>query len=312
MAVTQLGFWDYETETAVGEPDSGGIRADDPVTLLCVSTVDHDDVDHAAALAALTLGDVVEVRERTNALKWVRFEVTSAVVVQPGSPDWVQFDVTQVAASMVDQPKRGDDLVLTTITGASLAGGSLVTVEDYERLTGVDVPAEDEPRVQALLDAASAAVQGATGQTLGRARSTEPVVLEQWRQTLVLDEVPLYEADPDDALIVTDPDGEVVPRDHYDVDLKTSTLKHCDCHPWPPGCYTVEYSHGYDPVPPDLVALIVGSVQGVVAAPAGVQSRSVGSYSVTYRDGADVAGLGALGTGGGMLDRYRVPAPPMP
>jgi hypothetical protein len=191
---------------------------------------------------------------------------------------------------------------------------SLVTVAEYEALTGVDVPADDEARVQAMLDAASAAVQGATGQTIEKARSeAELVILDQWRQTIVLDEVPLIEGDPDDTLVVTDPDGEVVPRDHYTALPGSSSLKHCDCHPWAPGCYSVAYSHGYDPVPADLVALIVGSVQGVLGVPAGVAQQSVGSYSVTFREGSDTAGLAGIGSGsGGMLDRYKVPSPPMP
>jgi hypothetical protein len=183
---------------------------------------------------------------------------------------------------------------------------SLATVDDYETLTGTDVPAGAETdRVQALLDVASAAVQGATGQTIEKARTVETFCLEQLSPVILLDEVPLIEASPDDELVV-EHEGEVVPRDHYSVDLSTSTLKHCDCHPWWVGEYAVTYTHGRDPVPPDLVGLVVGAVHSVIAAPAGVASQSVGSYSVAYREGADVAGLGSLG--GATVDRYAMPS----
>lgn len=188
---------------------------------------------------------------------------------------------------------------------------SLVTVADYEELTGVDVPTADEPRVQAMLDAASAAVQRITGQTIEKARTTEQAHVREWRMTLVLDEVPLIEADPDDTLIVTGPSGDVVAREDFVVIAETSELRGVV---WAPGVYEVQYTHGYDPVPADLVALIVGSVQSVMGgAPAGVASQSVGSYSVTYAPGAGTVG-GAAGSveGSPVLDGYRVPAPPMP
>jgi hypothetical protein len=307
MPLTQLGFWDYETETAVGEPDSGGVRATDPITVVCLSTVDHDGGDHAAALGALAPGDLLEFRERTNALKWVRLEV-AALVEQPGSPPWVQADVAYHSGSSVDQPKRGDDLVLTLWTGGSTPSGSPITVEDYERLTGHDVPPEDEERVQALLDAAWAAVQGATGQTLSRERTTELVMLDGWRQTLMLGQVPIIEAEPDDTLVVTGPDGEVVPRDHYTVLPESGELKHCDCHPWPPGCYEVTYTHGFDPLPADLVMVVVGSVDSVLTPVGGVTAQSVGSYSVSFaatRTAEDLASVG-----GSVVDRYRIPSGP--
>ena len=105
---------------------------------------------------------------------------------------------------------------------------TLATVEDYERLTGTDVPdGAETDRIQALLDVASAAVQGATGQTIERARTTEVVCLDWPRPTLVLDEVPLIEGEDPDTLVVRGPDGEVVPRDHYTALPKTSELKHC-------------------------------------------------------------------------------------
>ena len=185
---------------------------------------------------------------------------------------------------------------------------SLATVADFELLTGTDVPADDEPRVQALLDAASAAVQGATGQTLVLERTTELVVLDYYSPSLLLDEGPVVEdllADPAVEVVVLDPSGELVPRDHYTVLADAAALKHCDCHAWSPGCYSVTYSHGFDPVPADLVALVCGSAARVLAVPAGmagVQAQSVGSYSVTFRDDAGVGELSMVG--GSIVDRY--------
>jgi hypothetical protein len=181
---------------------------------------------------------------------------------------------------------------------------SLVTIDDYERLTGANVPPSDEARVQGLLDAASAAFQGATEQTIERARTTELVMLDSYAQALLLDQAPVYEADPDDLLVVTDPHGDVVPRDHYEVLAKSATLKHCDCRPWSPGCYSVTYSHGFDPVPPDVQVLIAAAVSRVERNPAGdlIAQQSAGSWSVTYRDGGSRADLATVG--GPMVDRY--------
>lgn len=185
---------------------------------------------------------------------------------------------------------------------------SLVTVADYELLTGTDVPAEQEAQLQALLDAASAAIQRATGQTIEKARTTDEVhCLEQPRATLMVDEVPIIEADPDDTLVVLAPDGSVEPRANYTVLADSGELKHCDCHPWWMGVYLVTYSHGYDPVPPELQAFICGAVQAVWGVPAGVAQQSVGSYSVTYRDAPGIAALADLS--GGILDRYTVSDP---
>ena len=118
---------------------------------------------------------------------------------------------------------------------------TLATVADYELLTGIDVPTDDEPRVQAMLDVASAAIQGATGQTIERARTlAEVVIVETPAAALLLAEGPVYEASPDDEVVVRIAD-EVVPRDHYSVLADSAMLKHCDCHAWWSGCYEVDY-----------------------------------------------------------------------
>lgn len=171
--------------------------------------------------------------------------------------------------------------------------GTLATLADYELLTGVDVPTNDEPRVTALLEATTGAIQVLTGQTLLEVvDDVITVCVEPGWPTIVLPEVPVT------AVAVVDPSGDLVPADHYSVEAAAGLLKHCDCRPWDVGEHTITYTHGYNPVPPDLVAYTVGVTQRGISAPAGVRSQSVGSYSVTYSDNVDAGGSA-------VLDAYR-------
>jgi hypothetical protein len=72
-----------------------------------------------------------------------------------------------------------------------------------------------------------------------------------------------------------------------------------------PPAVTVTYSHGYDPVPDGLVALLYETAEGVLSdAPGSLVSETLGSWSATYASQADEYGLSPNARM--ILDRYRL------
>jgi hypothetical protein len=62
------------------------------------------------------------------------------------------------------------------------------------------------------------------------------------------------------------------------------------------GLTTVTYTHGYDPVPDDLVALLYEVAAAMLSDDSGVkQSETLGSWSVTYQSSQDEYGLSPAG-----------------
>jgi len=67
---------------------------------------------------------------------------------------------------------------------------------------------------------------------------------------------------------------------------------------WLPATYRVTYTHGYDEVPPDVVAVVCGMVGRTMAAPStssGITSETIGSYS--YRTSEPGMGVTVTLTG---------------
>jgi hypothetical protein len=293
------GVWRYQVGGVGSDPGPGNLAVDEPPTALAVSEV--DDGGLTRDLSNLAVGTELLLQRVKDATQAVR------ATVGPGAPTdeggWWTVPVESVVPVGSAQPTPNDRILViaSAVPPVAEAPCSLATLADYELLTGIDVPdGAASDRVEALLVSATAAIQRETNQTLC---SVEGDVLrfclDQYRQTLVLPEVPVANVE------VVDPSGVTVPPDHYTVDAASGQLKHCDCRPWAPGEYVVVYDHGFDPVPPDLVALSVGLAQAVAAVPAGVASQSVGSYSVTFREGV---GVGA-GLAGSAVDAYRIADP---
>lgn len=52
---------------------------------------------------------------------------------------------------------------------------------------------------------------------------------------------------------------------------------------WAPGTYTVTYTHGYDPIPDDVIVAVCRMVERVIAGPdGGLRSESIGEASFEY------------------------------
>lgn len=187
---------------------------------------------------------------------------------------------------------------------------ALATIKDVELFTG-PVGDDDVARVTRWLDMASAAVRRYTGQTLSLVEDdavtfpstgTTVVVLGQ-RPVRSISDVWIQEWGPERREFVSttrsgwaDPDLGRFTWDSW------GRLTRLDGLTWGRKFDPVEvtYTHGYDPVPADIVGLIASKVasfrSGLEANPEGLKSLQVGAMSQSF---ANIGGSeAALGPGG--------------
>jgi hypothetical protein len=185
---------------------------------------------------------------------------------------------------------------------------ALATVKDVEVFTG-PLSDEDAARVAVWLDQASAAVRRFTGQTISLVeddevtfpstgttvvvlgqrpvRSVSDVWVEMWPQ-------PWQEVDP-----VRGRAGWADPRlGHFTWDAY-GRLTRLDGMTWGRKFdpVTVIYTHGWDPIPADIVGLLAAKVasfrSGLEANPEGLKSLQVGAMSQSFANiGGSEAALG--------------------
>lgn len=194
---------------------------------------------------------------------------------------------------------------------------ALATLPDLVARIGRDLTCEEEARVQALLDDASALVAAFTGQTFDLVEDDEITVraqgavirLPQRPVTAVSSVVAVGGAGlPDIPLADWRWDGLDMIRlgDGYSViNLPERWWDDQDGYP---GTFRVTYSHGYAKPPPEVVSVVCGMVLRTLTAPTtagGIVSETIGPYS--YR--LDSAGAGtAVSLGDAdrrMLARFR-------
>jgi hypothetical protein len=187
---------------------------------------------------------------------------------------------------------------------------SLATVADLATLLGRTFTPEQEPQVQALLDQASAVVRSYVRQDITQATTTDTFtmrhvdpLLHRCAGAVTLPQRPVVDVD---SVLV---DGVVSHdwwQDGSDLLLRSWT--------WgaPPGAHrppqvTVTYTHGWDPVPADIQAIVIQATNRVLVNPSGIRSETVGGESVTYLIPAAGEYLGVLlsRTEQRVLDRYR-------
>jgi hypothetical protein len=187
---------------------------------------------------------------------------------------------------------------------------SLATVADLATLLGRTFTPQQEMQAQALLDQASSVVRAYVRQDITRATTT--------------DVFPMRRADPllhRCGGVVTLPQRPVVDVDTVLVDGTEMTDWWLDgpellVRAWtwgqPPAAHrppqvTVTYTHGYDPVPGDIQAIVVQAANRVIVNPSGIRSEAVGGESVTYLIPTTGEALGVLlsRTEQKVLDRYR-------
>jgi hypothetical protein len=189
---------------------------------------------------------------------------------------------------------------------------SLASVADYETVTGVTV-GEDSGRIERLLDLASAAVLAeAHGQLIVATEDTEEIVYPY-------EGVGRLSQRPVTAVGSVVVDGETLDTDEYRWTpggnrrpaylIRRSNGYDCS---WSCREMTVTYSHGWDPVPAQIIVAVVNMVKGVIDLGGGgeVASKSNGPFSVTFVEGSQVNDLRVAGPVKSTLDRLcGVPGP---
>lgn len=190
---------------------------------------------------------------------------------------------------------------------------SLVTVADLAALLGrVFTPAQEQ-QAQALLDQASSVVRAYVRQDLTRATTTDVFTMRRADRML-----------RHCGGLVSLPQRPVVDIESVSVD-GTETLdwwqegQEILVRAWawdvPPAAHrpprvTVTYTHGFDPVPGDIMAIVAQAATRVMVNPSSIRSETVGGESVTYLIPATGEALGVLlsRTEQRVLDRYRLTA----
>ena len=154
----------------------------------------------------------------------------------------------------------------------------LVTPDQLTLALGLESP--DDERLEAACAQATAVIQAITGQTLCYVEDDEVCLDGSGSCVMLLPEVP-----------VTDVSSVVVDGVEMTSGWGWSAaglLEHRSAN-WPRKYRSVcvTYSHGYDPIPADLVA-IATSIAGRFYDPdlmAGIQSESIGGYSYSKKSG---------------------------
>ncbi|MEU8525257.1 hypothetical protein AB0C77_06590 [Streptomyces sp. NPDC048629] len=190
---------------------------------------------------------------------------------------------------------------------------ALATVADLATILGRTFTPQQEAQAQALLDQASSIVRAYMRLDITRATTTDTFTMRApGRQHL---------GTPFGCGQVTLPQRPVVDVFAVKVDgtatqdwwLEQDQL-YLRSAPWlgPPGAHQapqveVTYTHGWDPVPGDIAAIVMQAANRVLVNPSGIRSETVGGISTTYLVPATGENLAVLlsRTEMKVLDRYR-------
>ena len=170
----------------------------------------------------------------------------------------------------------------------------VVQLDDY--LTDEDV--DPTGGLQAL-EMASDLIRGYTRQVLSLVEGDVEVHDGAGHSVLLLRELPVVEV----ASVTVD--GEPV-TDWYA--SEAGVLRRTDGESWPLNeKVEVTYTHGYEDLPGDIVAVTLQLAGRGVTNPSGIQREQLGQYAVTYTGGQVAGGTVGLTSGEKLvLDRYRV------
>lgn len=156
---------------------------------------------------------------------------------------------------------------------------SLATVDDLETVAG---PVEDSVRAQRLLDMASAVVERWTGRSFVRVEDDE-ITFTVDDGTMRLPNGPIESISS-----IVDANDDTIDPTSYD-EIHGYVVRSFGY--WPCGTYTITYTHGYDPIPDDVILAVCQMVQRVLSGhEVGVRSESIGEASRTW-DASFTVGL---------------------
>ena len=168
---------------------------------------------------------------------------------------------------------------------------ALACVSDVEIRLGRTFTSDEASRVQVLLDDASALVRRYTRQDFTPA-ATDTIVLRESAGVVRLPKRPVTAVSsvvlvglngvPDISIVGWGWDGlDVVDVSGWDC-VMVNLPEWVQDRSWLPSTYRVTYTHGYDEVPADIVAVVCGMVGRTMSAPStssGITSETIGSYS---------------------------------
>lgn len=185
------------------------------------------------------------------------------------------------------------------------------SVTDLGDFLGEELTGTRLTQAATALEMASAQIQGWTRQRLERVVDDEVTLAGGPGWELELPEAPVIDA------TVTSIDGVVPTSGSYRL-IGTTLIRPggwtgpglvAGNVSWPvwdtitPALVNVTYTHGFDPIPDDIVAACLQMAARCLQSPSGIRQESIGAYSVTY--GGDVGG-GLLGAAEvSLLGRYR-------
>lgn len=185
----------------------------------------------------------------------------------------------------------------------------LATVADLAALLGRTFTPEQELQAQALLDQASSVVRSYMRLDVTRATTTDTFAVrpadrqyldapfETRRGQVTLPQRPIEDVS---AVVVNG-----AATDDWELDGDRLLLRSA---PWQGRTTaTVTYTHGWDPVPGDITAIVMQAVNRVLVNPSQIRSHTVGGEATTYLIPTTGEALGVLlsRTEQRVLDRYR-------
>lgn len=162
---------------------------------------------------------------------------------------------------------------------------SLATVADLATLLGRTFTPDQELQAQALLDQASSVVRGYLRQDITRATTTDTFTMRRADRLLhrcggvvTLPQRPVVDIT---SVKVNDVDTADWWQDGSDVLVRSWSWDQPPAAHRPPQV-TVTYTHGWDPVPGEIEAIVMQAVNRVIVNPSQIRSETVGGESVTY------------------------------
>ncbi len=172
----------------------------------------------------------------------------------------------------------------------------LATVADVEARLGRTLTDDEEDQMEALLADVSAAVRAYTGQEITAATASD-IRLKVRGRTVRLPQRPVTAVDSVDNV-----SGDAVTFTWYAGD--TLNVDYAPAEGW----VDVTYDHGFEDVPPDIIAVVCNIAMRAFGTPSeqtGMQSESIGTYSYTIGGAAAAGTLGMLADEKAVLDGYR-------
>lgn len=178
---------------------------------------------------------------------------------------------------------------------------ALISIRDVEQRVGRQLSDVEQNRLTAVLDDVSAAIRSYTGQTISRATTTERLKITGLG--LYLPQRPIVSV----ASVKTTA-ALTLPFEWYGGDRVSVEPLWTTSAPRTGQWIDVTYTHGYDPVPDDVIAVACQVAIRALAVPIDstvIQQESIGGYSHSLGGAAANGALGLLLGERQILNTYR-------